>query len=89
MDQSLKPIKIMVFYNERVKEITDKDFEEVIVSDNLTFTGFLHFIFSSYPDIFKAFPPGTLAFSLNDIRPGENDLLQDGDIVKIIGQNKA
>lgn len=81
----LKPIRIKIFYDENLKKITRKDFEEAVVSDNLNFTMFLDFLFSSYPKISKKFTPGTLGFLLNKMRPKETDVLKDGDILEIKG----
>ena len=43
---NLKPIKVKIFYNNELKKITGKDFEEAVVSENLNFINFLNFIFS-------------------------------------------
>lgn len=82
-EKFLKPIKVKVFYDEALKEVTGKDFEEVMISEGLDFTNFLNFIFASYPKIPKRFIPGTLAFLLNNKTPKETDILKDGDILKI------
>ncbi len=76
---NLKPIKVKIYYDESLKEITEKDFEEAVVSGDLNFARLLNFILSSYPEIQKAFIPGTLGFLLNGRRPAENNTLKDGD----------
>jgi len=83
MGKALKPIKINIFYDEELKEITGKSFETAIVSENLNFAQFLNFIFSSYPAIPKRFIPGTLGFLLNGRSPKENDILNNGDKLEI------
>ena len=90
MEQNfLKPIKIKIFYDEALKKITNKDFEEAMVSENLNFAMFLNFIFTSYPEIQEKFPPGKLGFLLNGKKPNEYDILNDGDELKFIGiENK-
>lgn len=82
--ENLKMIKVTVFYDNNLKKITKKDFEEAVVSENLNFITFLGFIFSSYPDISKKFIPGTIGFLLNGIPPRENDILKNGDKLKIM-----
>lgn len=84
MKEFLKPIKIKFVYDERLKEITGKDFEEAVVSQNLTFIGLLNFLFFSYPEIPKKYPPGTLGFLLNNKPPREYSLLNDGDELKLV-----
>lgn len=85
MKEFPKPIKIRIFYDENLKEITGKDFEESIVSEGLSFAGLLYFIFSSYPEIQKSFSPGKLGMLLNGKRPEKSDILNDGDEVKFVG----
>lgn len=77
--ENLKSIKVKVFYNGELKKITGKDFEEVVVSAGLDFVMFLHFIFSSYPEIEKRYPPGKLGLLLNHKPPKDFDILQDED----------
>ena len=84
MENFLEPIKVKIFYDENLKKITGKDFEEGVVSEGLNFINFLNFVFSSYPEIQKRFTPGTLGFLLNGKEPKENDILKDGDELKII-----
>ncbi|MCK4454229.1 MoaD/ThiS family protein [Candidatus Parcubacteria bacterium] len=85
MENVLKPIKIKVFYNENLKKITGKDFEEIMVSEGLGFAQSLYFLFSSYPEITKKFSPGKLGFLLNGKKPTEYDVLKDGDELKLVG----
>lgn len=81
----LNPIKVKIFYDENLRKITGKDFEEAIVSENLSFPMFLNFIFSSYPEITKKFIPGTLALLLNGKAPKEDDILKEGDQIELKG----
>lgn len=81
MPDFLKPIKIKVFYDKSLQEITKKDFEESFISENLSFVNFLHFILSSYPQIAKTFMPGTLGFAVNGKAPESGCVLKDGDAV--------
>lgn len=83
--ENLKPIRVKIFYDENLKEITGKDSEEAVVSKNLKFIMFLNFIFSSYPKIPKRFIPGTLGLLLNGLPPRENDILKDGDKLEMKG----
>lgn len=77
-------IRVKIFYDEALKEITGKDFEEARVCENLTFVNFLYFVFSSYPEIKKQFGPGTLGFSVNGKAPSDNEILREGDVVRFI-----
>ena len=79
-----KPIKIKIFYDEGLKEITGKDFEEAVVSEGVSFVNQLYFIFASYPEIQKKFPPGQLGFTVNGKPPRDFDILSDGDEIKFI-----
>lgn len=85
MENFLKPIKIKVFYDENLKKITGKDFEEMMVSEGLSFAQSLSFLFSSYPEIQQKFPPGKLGLLLNEKKPTGYDILKDGDELKLIG----
>jgi len=69
MENFPKPIKIKIFYDKDLKEITQKNSEESIVSEGIYFIDLLYFIFSSYPEISKIFPPGKLGLLLNGERP--------------------
>lgn len=84
MEDALKQIKIKIYYDKGLKEVTKKDSEEMVVSEGLDFALCLHFIFSSYPKIQKEFPPGKLGFLLNNKKPKEYDILEDGDEIKFI-----
>ena len=80
-----KPIKIKILYNEELKKITGKYFEESIISEGLSFVSLLYFIFSSYPEIKKRFPPGKLGLLLNNQKPNGYEILKEGDEIKLIG----
>lgn len=82
--ENFKPIKVKIFYDENLKKITGKDFEEAVVSENLNFAMFLNFIFSSYPEIPKRFIPGILGFLLNGMPPKKNDVLKEGDRIEFM-----
>jgi len=84
MDNFPKPIKIKIFYDEELKKITGKDSEETIASEGIDFATQLYFIFSSYPEIQKKFPPGWLGFLLNGREPKEKDVLKDGDKLELL-----
>lgn len=86
MEDFPKPIKIKISYDEELKKITEKDSEEVVVSEGLRFVQFLGFIFTSYPKIQKNYPPGKLGLLLNNRRPQDFDVLEDGDEVILRGK---
>lgn len=77
------PIKISIKYDSKLKQITGKDNEDAIVNSGITFVEMLFFIFSSHPEIEKNYPPGSLALTLNGLRPQEHDELKDGDVIGI------
>jgi len=83
MKNNLKSIKIRIYYDDKLKKITKKDFEESVVSDNLQFAQILNFIFSFYPDMQKNFGPGTLGFLLNGQKPNGLEKLKEGDEIKM------
>lgn len=85
MEKFLKPIEIKIFYDKNLKEITGKNSEISMVSEGLSFANFLYFIFSSYPEIQRKFPPGKLGFLLNGKKPLDNDILKHGDELRLIG----
>lgn len=75
----MRTIKVRIIYNDKLQKITGVNSEEAMISDNLTFMGFLNFIFSSHPEFYKKYPPGTIGFLINGKPPRERTLLQDGD----------
>jgi len=83
MNDFPKPIKVKIFYEEELKKITKKNSEEAVVSEGLKFVQFLSFVFTSYPEIQKNYPPGKLGLLLNDRRPQDSDTLKDGDEVTL------
>ncbi len=89
MEDFPKSIKVKIFYDEFLQRITNKDFEETMISEGLSFAMFLYFIFSSYPAIQKEFPPGQLGLLLNNKKPNHSDVLKDGDEVKLIDYRRS
>lgn len=85
MAESLKPITVLINYNDRLKVITGVDSEKAVVSDGIFFTFFLGFIFSSYPEIQIQFPPGSLGMTINRRAPTDLSRLKDGDTVSLYG----
>lgn len=81
--ENLKQIKIKIVYEGSLKDITEKDCEEAIISRGLEFVNFLGFIFSSHPGIEQTFPPGTLGILLNNKPPQTREILKNGDIVRL------
>ncbi len=89
MEEFLEPIKIKIYYDEEVKKITGKNFEEIISSEGIDFVNQLYFIFSSYPKIQEKFPAGQLGLLLNNKKPKEYDILKDGDEIRLIGMKNS
>jgi len=87
-ENSLQPIQIKVRYDEILQEITGKNEEIVWINQGMSFILFLSMIFSSYPDIERKYPPGTLGLLLNNRPPEDYAILNDGDeIIFICFQN--
>ena len=82
MDKILQSVKVKIFYDKALQKITSTPFEEVVVSKNLIFVQFLSFIFSSYPEIPKTYPAGSIGFSLNGRAPTDYDFLEENDEVR-------
>lgn len=78
-----EPIRVTVYFCKKLKTITDKSREIVIVSKNLPFLYFLYIIFTSYPLIQQIYPPGTIALLLNGRPPQDYSLLKNNDVVKL------
>ncbi len=73
--------KIILTYDETLQLITNTASEECIISQNMYFFTLLASVLESYPEMKKRFPPGCLGFTVNGEPPGENTLLEDGDII--------
>ena len=84
-----KPIKIQIIYDEKLQELTGVASEDAMVSEGLNFLMMLKFIFDSYPEVFKLYPPGSISLWLNDKRPTEFDILNDGDKIKLSAGHRA
>lgn len=75
----LRPIKVKISYDDTLKEITGKNEEIAWVNEGMLFAILLSMVFSSYPEIKKRYPPGKLGLLLNNRRPQDFDILNDGD----------
>ena len=78
-----KPIKIQIIYDEKLQELTGVASEEATVSEGLNFLMMFKFIFDSYPEIQNQYPPGSIGLKLNNRRPTEFDILEDGDKIEL------
>lgn len=82
MDQNIpRPIRIAIYYDATLEEITGKWEEVAWVSEEMPFLRFLSIIFASYPEIEERYPPGVLGFAINGRPPEALDTLKDGDKV--------
>ncbi len=79
----LEPIEIKIFYDKELQKITHTAFEPAVISEGMTFVSMVYFIFSSYPEISKKYPPGILGFELNSRPPKKEEILKDGDEIAI------
>lgn len=78
----MNSVHVTVYYDINLQKITGVEKEPAVVSSNTTFIYFLHFIFTSYPQIPQTFPEGALGMLLNNNPPTEYDVLQEGDVIK-------
>ena len=77
----MKPINVFVKFPLALESITGQSEMKLILNEGAPFVFLLHSIFTSYPEIRKRYPPGELAFTLNNRRPIGNESLYDGDQV--------
>lgn len=78
-----KPIKVQIVYDGELQKITGVEHEEALVSEGINFVMFLKFIFDSYPDIPKLYPPGSIGLKLNGKPPTEFEILNGGDKIEL------
>jgi hypothetical protein len=78
-----KPIKIQIIYDKELQKVTGVASEEAVVSEGLNFLMMLKFIFDSYPEIPKIYPPGSMGLRLNGKPPTEFEILNDGDKIEL------
>lgn len=78
-----KPVAIALFYDKDLQKITKTASEETIVNEGMPFILLLSFVFKSYPEIEKQYPPGTLGLLLNGKPPQDFDIIQNGDRVEL------
>lgn len=76
-------IHITVEVDQMLSHITELSSFESTISEGMPFIQFLFFLFKSYPEIEKRYPPGALAMTLNGHPPTDFELLEDGDVVKL------
>ena len=76
-----KPIHIRIRYDKELQKITGTEEEPVYMSQGSIFVYLLQNIFIEHPEIEKRYPPGVLAFAINNIPPKTYTPLLDGDIV--------
>ncbi len=81
----MRAIKVRAVYNDKLQKITQVESEEAVISANLTFAGFLNFIFSSHPEFHEKYPPGAIGFLVNGKPPKEGTVLQEGDEIYFAG----
>lgn len=81
----LKPITVTLLYDKKIRRITGKRSEPAVVNEGMPFILMLSFIFKSYPEIEKRYPPGTLGLKVNGKPPQDFDILSDGDKVELLG----
>ena len=79
-----KPAHVTVRYHGPLQEITGNFQNDILISGQLPFVQFLHFVFSNYPEIEQKYPPGVLGFKVNNQLPKEHSKLRDGDLVEFI-----
>ena len=79
MVDNVKPINIFVKFPSAPEVITGQGEMKMVMNEGAPFFFLLNSIFISYPEIQRRYPPGKLAFRLNNRRPTEHELLHEGD----------
>lgn len=77
----LNPITVHVRFPPMLEAITGRQDMPITMSDGAPFLFLLDSVFTSYPEIPRRYPPGTLGMTLNDRPPAEYDVLRHGDRV--------
>lgn len=77
----LKPINVLITFDPVLESIIGQTEMKVVMNEGAPFVFLLHSVFTSYPELPRRYPPGTLAMSLNNRRPTEFDPLHEGDQV--------
>ncbi|MBI5794025.1 hypothetical protein HZA87_02985 [Candidatus Uhrbacteria bacterium] len=80
-----KAISLVITYDKNLQKIIGKQKEDSMSSEGMTFAQFMMFLFESYPEIPKQYPPGRLGFSVNGAPPQLHDILKDGDLLYFVG----
>ena len=79
-----KAIRIEVFYNVKLQEITGVESEVVFMSEGSTFVYLLQNVFMAHPGIEEKYPPGTLGLTINEYPPKPHSPMFDGDKVMFL-----
>lgn len=88
MNSIPKSCKITILYDKKLSQITGCRSEEPIVSEGLLFIMFLDFLFKTYPEIERKYPPGSLALMLNGVAPKDNAVLSNGDKIILAAHSR-
>lgn len=72
-------ITINTYFHGEIKTTIGTSHMPVVLSPNSTIEIFLYFLFESYPELENKFPPGTLGFTVNQVRPTEEQTLLNND----------
>jgi len=80
-----KPVHICIQYRDGVERVTGKIQEDIIVSEGMVFVQLLQMIFTSYPEIEKHYPAGSLGLAVNGVPPDVYDELHENDVVLLTG----
>lgn len=79
----MEPVNITVYYDKELQKITGTEKEPVVISSSAIFVYLLQVLFTSYPEIEKKYPPGTIGLLLNGRPPSEFDTFKNGDEVRL------
>lgn len=72
-------ITVRVYFHGEIETTIGTSHMPVVLSPNLTIEMLLYFLFESYPELQKRYPPGTLGFTINRVRPTERQALMNND----------
>jgi len=76
-----KAIRVEVFYDAKLQEITGVASEPVTMNEGATFGYLLKNIFMAHPEMMETYPPGTLGIAINGYSPKTYSPMLDGDRV--------
>jgi hypothetical protein len=82
MPNMLKPLRVEIFYDAKLQEITGVASEPMLISEGATFSYLLQNVFMAHPKIIETYPPGAIGIVVNGYPPKTYSPIFDGDKVE-------